>query len=121
MAAATGQSIIEVTGGSTADGIFHGLVYTPNSEFRFDNSSNSATQQLLGGATVARMSVQASSSATGFKISVATTPSLAKIVMTAKSATSDGVSTSVQAVVDYRPDETNLANRVAINSLRVLD
>ena len=68
-----------------------------------------------------RMSVQASSSATGFKISVATTPGLAKIVMTAKSATSDGVSTSVQAVVDYRPDETNLANRVAINSLRVLD
>jgi hypothetical protein len=69
----------------------------------------------------ARMSVQASSSATGFKIAVATTPSLAKVVMTAKSATSDGVTTSVQAFVDYRPDETSPANRVAINSLRVLD
>ena len=121
MTAATGQSIIEVTGGTTADGVFHGMVYTPNSEFRFDNSSNSATQQLLGGAAVARMSVQASSSATGFKIAVATTPTLAKIVMIAESATPDGATTSVQAIVDYRPDEIVMANRVAINSLRVLD
>src|SRR4029079_5772078 len=54
------------------------------------------------------------------KIAVATTPSLAKLVMTAKATTPDGRSTSVQAVVDYRPDETNVANRVAINSLGVL-
>jgi len=121
MTATSGQSIIEVTGGTTADGVFHGMVYTPNSEFRFDNSSNSATQQLLGGAAVAGMSVQASSSATGFKIAVATTPTLAKIVMTAESATPDGGTTSVQAIVDYRPDEIVMANRVAINSLRVLD
>jgi hypothetical protein len=35
--------------------------------------------------------------------------------------TADGRSTSVQAVVDYRPDETNVAKSVAINSLRVLE
>jgi len=39
----------------------------------------------------------------------------------AMATTADGRSTSVQAVVDYRPDETNVANRVAINSLRVLE
>jgi len=52
---------------------------------------------------------------------VATTPSLAKLVMTAKATTPDGRSTSVQAVVDYPPDESNVTNRVAINSLRVLE
>ena len=65
--------------------------------------------------------MQASASATGFKIAVATTPTLAKIIMTAEAATPDGATTAVQAIVDYRPDEANLANRVAINSLRVVD
>ena len=122
MTAATGQSIVEVTGGSTADGVFHGLVYTPNSEFRFDNSSNSATQQLLGGAAVARMSVQASSSATGFKIAVATTPSAGQDRddrQVGDLRRSDDIGTGESSTTGRT--RSNPANRVAINSLRVLD
>jgi Tfp pilus assembly protein PilV len=120
--AASGSEIIRVAPGSVANMVFRGQVYTPNGWFGFDNSSNTAKQKLLGGATVARMSIQASASATGFEISVATTPFESDLVLTA-TATSDvsGAATVVRAVIQYRVDESDPNQRVALNSLRVVD
>ncbi len=118
--AASGTDLVLAGPGSTVDLVFHGMVYAPNGRFNFYNASNSATQQLLGGAVVSQMWIQASASATGFKISVATTPADSKIVLTATSSTASG-STSVQAIVEYRIDELDPTKRVAINSLRVVD
>ncbi len=118
--AASGTDLVLAGPGSTIDLVFRGMVYAPNGRFNFDNSSNSATQQLLGGAVVSQMWIQASASATGFRISVATTPAETNIVLTATSSTTRG-STSVQAIVEYRRDEPDPTKRVAVNSLRVLD
>jgi hypothetical protein len=119
--AASGDYLIRVAPGAVANAVFHGQVYTPSGWFGFDNSSNSAKQKLLGGAVVARMSIQASASASGFEIGVATTPYESDILLTATSVSDGGGTTSVQAVVEYRVDEPDPDQRVAINSLRVLD
>lgn len=122
VAASSGSSgaILAVSSGATNQAVVRGLVYTPNASVLFDNASNSARQQLLGGAVVARLSIQASASASGFIVSTATTPTLSKLVLTAtsNSVSTPGASTTVQAIVDYRPDLPP-ASRVAVNSLRV--
>lgn len=119
--AASGNYIYRVAPGAVADSVVHGLVYTPNGWFGFDNSSNAAKQKLLGGAVVARISIQASASASGFEISVATTPFESDIVLTATSTSPGGASTTAQAVVEYRVDEPDPDQRVAVNSVRILD
>lgn len=120
-AATTSDAIVRVANGSGTNAVIRGMVFTPNASFRFENAAGpSSFQQLLGGAVVARMGIQASASATNFKIATASAPTLTKIELTATSTDPQG-ETVVRALVDYRPDEADLTKRVAINSLRVVD
>ena len=54
--AASNQAIVDVDDDWGAQAVLHGLVYTPNSEFRFDNDTSNGTQSATGGVVAARVS-----------------------------------------------------------------
>jgi hypothetical protein len=119
--AASNVALIGVGSGANKQMVFHGQIYSPRGRLVFDNSSNTAKQQVRGGAVLAQVWIQASGSASGFEISVATTPFESDILLTATSTSPDGGSTTARAVVEYRVDETDPDKKVAVNSLRILD
>ena len=80
------------------------------------NITNAANGQLLGGLVVARLDTQASASASAFSIGIETSPRDARYLL-ASTATLDGHSTTIQAVVQFRPTSSELA----VNSWRVVD
>ena len=103
--------------GNNKDFVAHGLFYSPAAQVEFGNVSNTAVQRMRGGLIVARLKLQSSTSATNFEISVPTSPLTARILLTS-TATKAG-QTSIQAVVQYRPYEPDIGNRLRINSSRV--
>ena len=105
--------------GNNKEFIAHALVYAPLGEIEFGNVSNSATQKMLGGLIVSRLVLQSATSATNFEISVPTSPITAKIQLTS-TATKSGV-TSIRTIVEYRPYEDDIDDRVRINSWRVCE
>jgi hypothetical protein len=117
----TSVPIVRVRSGSNNAAIFHGLVFAPGGFLEFANASNTARQQLLGGAVLSRIDIGASASATGFRIARAATPALVQLRITAVATDGEGISTTVVAVVDHRPDLplANRAARVAVRSLNV--
>jgi hypothetical protein len=108
--------ILETKSGNTNDVAIHGLVYTPFSKVSLGNITNSANGQLVGGLAVAQLDVQASNSANDFAIGVEGNPVEAEFLMES-TATIGGDSTTIRAVVQYRPDGRDLA----VNSWRVAD
>ena len=64
-------------------------------------------------------SARAIEGVTGIEISVPTSPITAKIQLTS-TAIKDGT-TSIQSIVEYRPYEDDIVDRVRINSWRVCD
>lgn len=106
--------------GNNKEFVAQALVYAPLGEFEFGNVSNSATQKMLGGLIVSRLVLQSSTSATNFEISVPTSPITAKIQLTS-TATKGGGETSIQAIVEYRPYEEDIDDRVRVNSWRVCE
>ncbi|HUS44137.1 MAG TPA: PA14 domain-containing protein [Ilumatobacteraceae bacterium] len=105
--------------GNNKEFVAHGLVYAPLTQVEFGNVSNTATQRMLGGLVVSRLVLQSSTSATNFEISVPTSPITARIQLTS-TATKAG-ETSIRAVVEYRPYEANIEDRVRVNSWRVCE
>ena len=108
--------VFETKSGNTNDVAMHGLVYAPNSRASLGNITNSAVGQLIGGLVVAQLDVQASNSANSFAIGVEGNPVEADFLMES-TATKDGDTTTIRAVVQYRPDSRQLA----VNSWRVAD
>jgi len=111
------DNVLYTDSGNNKEFVAHALVYAPLAQVEFGNVSNTATQRMKGGLIVSRLVLQSSTSATNFEISVPTSPITAEILLTS-TAISDG-RTSVQAVVQYRPYETSIDERVRVNSWRV--
>ena len=117
---ATGaQAIVYTQPGTNKQLVAHGLVYAPTGRLEFGNATNTAEQKIMGGLVVARLVLQSSASAQNFEIAVATSPIDVTVLLTA-TATKSGT-TTIRAVVDYRPYEDNLDARLAISSWRVVD
>lgn len=108
--------ILETAGGNTNDVAFHGLLWAPHSKVRLGNVTNAAVGQLIGGVVIAQLDAQASNSASAFAIGVEGTPIETHFLLES-TATKDGDSTTIRAVVQYRPDSRQLA----VNSWRVAD
>jgi hypothetical protein len=108
--------ILETKSGSNNDVAVHGLFWAPVAGATLGNITNAANGQLLGGLVVARLDTQASASASAFSIGIETSPRDARYLL-ASTATLDGHSTTIQAVVQFRPTSSELA----INSWRVVD
>jgi hypothetical protein len=106
--------------GNNKEFVAQALVYAPLTQVEFGNVSNTATQKMLGGLIVSRLVLQSSTSATNFEISVPTSPITAEIQLTS-TATKDGGSTSIRAVVEYRPYEADIDGRIRVNSWRVCE
>jgi Tfp pilus assembly protein PilX len=106
--------------GNNKEFVAHALFYAPLTQVEFGNVSNTAVQRMLGGLIVARLVLQSSTSATNFEIAVPTSPITALIGLTSTS-TKPGETgvTSIRAVVEYRPYEPVIDNRIRVNSWRV--
>ena len=108
------DNIIVTKSGNNSDLAIHGLVWAPYAQMEFGNVTNSANGQLLGGAALSRIALQASASASAFVIRVESSP-IDFELMVDSTATKDGVSTTMRAVVQVDDQGTT-----AVNSLRVL-
>lgn len=108
--------ILETQSGSTNDVAIHGLVWAPKSAASLGNITQAANGQLLGGIVVALLDTQASASASAFLIGIESNPVDVRLLLTS-SATLEGCSTVIKAVVQFRPDTGDLA----VNSWRVTE
>lgn len=106
--------VLNTKSGNTNDVAVHGLLWAPYAGLELGNITNSANGQLLGGVVVAKLDTQASASASAFAIGIESNPVDVKLLLVS-SATKEGRSTSIRAVVQYRPDTKALA----VNSWRV--
>jgi hypothetical protein len=107
--------LLKTAGGNTNDVAFHGLFWAPHSKIQLGNVTNAAVGQLIGGVVIAQADLQASNSAQAFAIGVEGTPIETHFLMES-TAVKNG-STTIRAVVQYRPDGRELA----VNSWRVAD
>jgi hypothetical protein len=114
-----GDNFLFTDSGNNKEFVAHALVYVPRAQVEFGNVSNTATQKMLGGLIVSRLVLQSSTSATNFEIQVPTSPITARIQLTS-TAVKNGT-TSIQAVVEYRPYEANIDERIRVNSWRVCE
>ena len=112
-----GDAIVYTQPGNKKQFVTHGLLHAPTARLEFGNATNSAEQKILGGLVVARLVLQSSASATNFAIQVATSPIDVTVLLTA-TATKNGT-TTIRAVIDYRPYSTDIKQRLAISSWRV--
>ncbi len=112
---ASGASIYESKSGNNSDVAIHGLWWTPNGKVVLGNVTNTANGQFLGGVVGAYVEVQASASVSALNIRVETSPYVGKVLLVS-TATKNGKSNSIRAIVDFQPDTGFLA----INSWRVV-
>lgn len=101
--------------GNNSDLAIHGLLWAPRAQLTFGNVTNRANGQLLGGAAVSRIDLQASASASAFIIRVESSPIPYELRIDS-SATLAGGTTTMTAVVQIDDQGT-----AAINSVRVRD
>jgi hypothetical protein len=106
--------ILETKSGNTNDIAIHGLFWAPYAKMSLGNVTNAAVGQLIGGLAIAQLDAQASNSASAFSIGIEGNPIETNYLLQSK-ATKDGQSTTIRAVVQFRPDSRQLA----INSWRV--
>ena len=107
------DNIIWTKSGNNSDLAMHGLIWAPKAQLEFGNVTNSANGQLLGGAVVSRIVLQASASVSAFIIRVETSP-IAFELRLDSTATLNGLSTTMTAVVQVDDQGTT-----AVRSLRV--
>ncbi len=107
------SNIIETKSGNNSDLAIHGLIWAPYAQMEFGNVTNSANGQLLGGAALSRIILQASASASSFIIRVESSP-IAYELRLDSTATKNGQSTTMTAVVQVDDQGTT-----AVNSVRV--
>ena len=119
---ASNPNFLFTDSGNNKEFIAHALVYAPKTQVEFGNVTNTATQRMLGGLVVARLVLQSSTSATNFEIAVPTSPitALIGLTSTATKVGQPGV-TSIRAIVEYRPYEPDIDQRIRVNSWRVCD
>jgi len=113
------DNVIYTDSGNQKEFVAQALVYAPLAQIEFGNVTNTATQKMKGGLIVSRLVLQSSTSATNFEISVPTSPITARIELTSTAIKES--ETSVKAIVEYRPYEESIDDRVRINSWRVCE
>jgi Tfp pilus assembly protein PilX len=119
---ASNPNFLYTDSGNNKEFIAHALVYAPKAQVEFGNVTNTATQRMLGGLVVARLVLQSSTSATNFEIAVPTSPITALIGLTSTATkVGDPAVTSIRAIVEYRPYEPDIDERIRVNSWRVCD
>ena len=116
---ATSAYFVNTDSGNNKELVAHALIYAPLGSLDIGNATNTAEQKMLGGLIVARLQLQSSASASNFEIAVPTSPITAEIALVSTAVKAG--ETSVQAVVQYRPYEPMLDDRVKINSWRVCE
>jgi hypothetical protein len=116
---ATNPNIVFTASGNNRELVAHGIVYAPLAQMEFGNVTNTAIQKLLGGLVLSRLLLQSSASATNFEIAVPTSPIDAEIELTSTSVKNG--ETSIRAIVEYRPYEENIDERIRVNSWRVCE
>jgi len=109
------DDIVYTKSGNNSDLAIHGLLWAPRAQLEFGNVTNAANGQLLGGAAVSRIILQASASVSAFIIRVETSPIDFELKVDS-TATKQGQSTTMRAIV-YINDQGEIG---AINSWRVL-
>ena len=106
----------------TLDGLtglaVHGLIWTPRGRINIDDTSFGVDQRLLG--VVVQTLWLLDLDHDSFELRPATSKVDTRILLTSTS-TLKGVSTKVEAVVQYRPQASDVNLRVAVNSSRVVD
>lgn len=107
------DNIVWTKSGNNSDLALHGLLWAPEAQLEFGNVTNAANGQILGGAAVARIVLQASASASAFIIRVESSPVEFELRLDA-TASKNGRSTTMTAVVQVDDQGTT-----AVNSLRV--
>ena len=112
-------NIIYTASGNNRELVAHGLVYAPLAQMEFGNVTSTAVQKLLGGLVLSRLLLQSSASATNFEIAVPTSPIDAEILLTSTSVKNG--ETSIRALVEYRPYEEDIRDRIRVNSWRVCE
>ena len=110
---------VNTDSGNNKELVAHALIYAPLAGLDIGNATNTAEQKMLGGLIVSRLQLQSSASASNFEIAVPTSPITAEIALVSTAIKSG--ETSVQAIVQYRPYEPILNDRVRINSWRVCE
>jgi hypothetical protein len=116
---ATNPNIVYTASGNNRELVAHGIVYAPLAQMEFGNVTNTAIQKLLGGLVLSRLLLQSSASATNFEIAVPTSPIDAEIELTSTSVKNG--ETSIRAIVEYRPYEEDIDERIRVNSWRVCE
>jgi len=106
--------LIETKSGNTNDIAVHGLLWAPYAKLSLGNITNATMGQLIGGLVIGQLETQASNSASEFSIGIESNPIETRLLLES-TATKDGNTTSIRAVVQYRPDTRELA----VNSWRV--
>jgi hypothetical protein len=109
------DNIVVTKSGNNSDLAIHGLLWAPRAQLEFGNVTNAANGQLLGGAAVSRIVLQASASASAFVIRVETSPIDFELMVDA-TATKNGQSTTMRAVIHIN-DQGEIG---AVNSVRVV-
>jgi len=109
------NDIVNTKSGNNSDLAIHGLLWAPRAQLEFGNVTNAANGQLLGGAAVSRIILQASASVSAFIIRVETAPIDFELKVDS-TATKEGESTTMRAIV-YINDQGEIG---AVNSWRVL-
>jgi hypothetical protein len=109
------DNVVWTKSGNNTDLALHGLLWAPRAQLEFGNVTNAANGQILGGAAVARIVLQASASASAFIIRVEPT-FIAYELRIDSVATKDGQSTTMTAVV-----QVDDVGNTAVNSLRVVE
>lgn len=109
------DNIVYTKSGNNTDLALHGLLWAPLAQIEFGNVTNAANGQLLGGAALARMVLEASASASAFVIRIESSPIDFELQVDAV-ATKQGVSTTMRAIVEVDDQGTT-----AVNSVRIVD
>lgn len=106
--------------GNGKEFIAHGYFYTPLAKTEFGNATNTAEQKMLGGLVAGQVYLQSSASATNFEIGVPTSPITGKVAVTS-TATKNGGTTQIRAILEFRYEELDPDDRVRVNSWRVCE
>jgi hypothetical protein len=103
--------------GTNKDMALHGMVWAPQASITFSNVANTAEAQMLGGGVLSNIKVDASAGASGLVISVEPSDITGLVQLDSTATTSDGRSTTIRSIVDYRPS----TKYAAATSWRVID
>ena len=102
-----------------------GLVWAPNGRIVLDNPNNTTVQELRGGVVALQMwigdTLGGGPATAPDVITPADAAAIDAVIRLRSTSTRDGVSTTVEAIVQYRPQTSDVNQRVAVNSSRVVD